>query len=356
MGLCEDLGVGRVGDLAVERDYASVGGTDRGECFAVGQPRRHLFADLPRRQLGRASSGRLLDVALRLPLLDPNVAFAAELCDRRLGVVQCLAVESVLVLDGGDALALDRARDDDRRLSLRLDRLRVGAVDRLDVVPVDLDRVPAERLGAPDVDVGVPADHRLAALPEPVDVEDGREVVEVVMGRVLVGLPDRPFGHLAVAMEHPDPGRRALEVLGAERHADTQRQALPERAGGHVHPRNPGRRVSLEDGAVLTVGQQLGVVDRTDGAEDRVEERRGVALREDQPVVAQVVGVVPVVAEVLRDQNRHQVGGRHARGGMPGLRGSSRADRIDPELLAELAPDVDVAHRCNVTIWSCGLP
>ena len=83
--------------------------------------------------------------------LDPDLPAPAELGDGCLDVVERLAVKPVLVLDGGDALALDGARDDQCGHPCRCRRLRERAVDRLDVVTVDRDRVPAERAGARDV-------------------------------------------------------------------------------------------------------------------------------------------------------------------------------------------------------------
>ena len=77
-----------------------------------------------------------------------------------------------------------------------------------------------------------------------------------------------------------------------------------------------------------------------------------MAFREDEPVVPQVVRVVEVVAEVLRDQHGHQVGRGHARGGVPGLGCGGWADGVHPELLTKLAPELDVVHAGNVTIWS----
>ena len=162
----------------------------------------------------------------------------AQLGDRRVRVVERLAVEPVLVLDGGDALPLQRPGDHDRRLARRRDRVREGRVDRVEVVPVDLERVPAERLGARDVRVEIPADHRLAALAEAVHVDDRREVVELEVRGVLERLPHRALGHLAVAAEHPHAVRDAVEVLAGERHADADRQALAERAGRDVDPRD----------------------------------------------------------------------------------------------------------------------
>jgi hypothetical protein len=102
--------------------------------------------------------------------------------------------------------------------------------------------------------------------------------------------------------------------------------------------------MSLEDRIELPVGQQLVLRDRAGGAEDRVEERRGVALGEDEPVVVRVVRVVEVVAQVLREEDGHQVGRRHARGGMAGARLRRGPDRVDPELLPQLAPELNVVH------------
>ena len=179
-----------------------------------------------------------LALELRLGHVDHDVADAAELLDRRFGIVERLSVPALLVLDGLHALALDRLGDDHRRLPLGRDRLCVRRVDRLDVVPVDLDRVPAEGLGPLRVGVEIPAVHRLAALAEPVDVDDRRQVVELLVGGVLEGLPHRALGHLAVAAQHPDPVRKLVEPLAGERDADREGKALAERAGRDVDPRD----------------------------------------------------------------------------------------------------------------------
>ena len=149
--LLEDLGERRVAHLAVEGDHVSAGGPERRERLAVRLARRHLLAELVPRQLERPVREAVRLAGLRLCDLDADVADAAELLDRRVGIVERLAVPAVLVLDGLDALALDRARHDHRRAAGRLCRFLVRAIDLLDVVSVDLDRVPAERARALDV-------------------------------------------------------------------------------------------------------------------------------------------------------------------------------------------------------------
>ena len=136
-----------------------------------------------------------------------------------------------------------------------------------------------------DVDVEIPPDHRLAALPEPVHVEDRREVVELVVRAVLEGLPDRALGRLAVAAQDPDAVRKPVEVLPGERHPDADRQTLSERAGRDVHPRDERGRMSFEAAPEPAVRHQLLVRDRARRLVDRVQERRGVALGEDETVV-----------------------------------------------------------------------
>ena len=251
---------------------------------------------------------------------------------------------AVLVLDGLHALALDRPRHDDGRAAGNLCRLPERAIDLLDVVAVDFDRVPAESACPFDVHAGVPSDHRLASLSQAVDVDDRGQVVEPVVPRVLEGFPHRAFRRLTVAAEDPHPRGQPVQILRRDPHADADRQALPERAGRHVHPGDERRRMSFEHAPERPVRQQLLVGDRPDGAENRVVERGGVALGEDQPVVRRVLRVVVVVAEMVRDEDGHQVGRRHPRSGMARLRDRRGPDRVDAELLSELAEFVRV-HR-----------
>ena len=177
------------------------------------------------------------------------------------------------------------------------------SVDRVEVVAVELDRVPAERLRSRDVRVEIPADHRLAALAEPVDVDDRREVVELEVRGVLERLPHRALGHLAVAAEHPHAARQALEVLRRKRHADADREALTERAGCDVDPRDGGCRVALEHAAERPVLEDVLVGDDPCGAVDRVQESRRVTLREDEAVVRGALRLGEVVAEVAVDED-----------------------------------------------------
>ena len=186
--------------------------------------------------------------------------------------------------------------------------------------------------------------HRLAALAQPVDIPDRDQVVEPVERRVLQRLPLRALRDLAVAAEHPHTEREPREALAGKRHPDSVRQALPERSRGNVDPGDSRGRVPLERAVEAPVTQELVIGDRPRGAKHRVEERGSVALGEDKPIVVGIPGLVEVIPEVFREQDRHQVGRRHSGGRVPRAGLCRRANGIDAQLLSQLTPE---ARHCR---------
>ncbi len=75
-----------------------------------------------------------------------------------------------------------------------------------------------------------------------------------------------------------------------------------------------------------------------------------MTLREDEAVVVRIVRVLEVVAQVRREEHGHQVGRGHPRGRMPGAGLGRRPDRIDPELLSQLLPELDVGHGYDLSL------
>ena len=278
-----------------------------------------------------------------------RLRIAAELLDRLLGVVERLAVPALLVLDRLHALALDRLGDDHGRRPVVASASRVGRSIASTSWPSISIACQPNASRPLRVRVEIPAVHRLAALAEPVDVDDRGQVVELLVAGVLEGLPHRALGHLAVAAQHPDPVRELVEALAGERDADADRAGPGRASRWRRRPTAGPGSDAPRAGCRTSERQQLLVGDRAGRLVHRVEQRRGVALREDQVVVAGVVRVVEVVAEVLREQDRHQVGGGHRGGRMPGLRDGGRADRVDAQLLAELTPEFRAFHAGNVT-------
>ena len=273
----------------------------------------------------------------------------------------------LLVLHLGEAAALERAGQDDRRLvPAGLPGLGQGPVDRGEVVPVDDERPGPERGHAAAVDVGVPFMLGRAALAEPVDVDDRDQVGQLVVRGLVQGLPDRALGYLAVPAQDPDPVRQLVQVLAGQRHAHPVGQPLPQRAGGHVDPGQHRGRMPLQPRPEPPVpGHQLLIRDDPDRLEDRVQQGRGVSLGEDEVVVGRVTRVVPVVAEMPADQDSHQVGGGHARGRVPRPGRGARPDRVHAQLLGEFGGqgEIDVGggsrhgnlqERARLTDRGCG--
>lgn len=337
--LGEELGASGVADLAVQGDDIAARGAERGERLPVGVPGRDLVADLEARQLQvPGADGVQHPGGRRLPDLDAEVAYAAEFRDRLVGVLERFAVQAFAVLDGLDALALEGAGEDHGGLPLGGLGLAVRAVHRVHVVPVDLDRVPAEGREAAGIGVQVVSVPGGSALPEPVDVHDRRQVVQMLERGVLGGLPHGALGEFAVAAQHPHPVVGVVQPLPGERDADADGQPLAERAGGRLHPwQPPWRGVPFEPAAQLPEGHQLGLADRARRLVRGIQQGRGVPLGQHEAVVAGVLGAFEVVPQMLGEQYRHQLGGRHGRRRMPGARGPGRAHAVDPQLLGQLA-------------------
>ena len=164
VGLGELVGVGRVRDLAVHRDHVG-DRSQRQECVPVGLARGHLVLFLVGGQAHRRQRPRAVlaldgrGSGFGFARLDLQMADPAELLDRPFGHVrrQRLAVPAVLVLDLGEAFALDRLGDDHGRLSRVRERTAEGPVDGGDVMAVDDDRDASESLCPAPVGVGAPA-------------------------------------------------------------------------------------------------------------------------------------------------------------------------------------------------------
>ena len=345
MRLGEVLGVGGVAHLPVEGDDVAAG-ADRGQRLAEGLPGGDLGAQLV------AGQAHLADWAADpgCPAsgsgpLTVEVPFPAQLDDGPLGHFrgQRLAVPVLAVLDLGEPAALTGPGEDHRGLA-RAAHGGERLVDLAQVMPVDGDGTTAERLDPFGVCVQIPAQLGRAALAEAVHVDDRGQVVQPVVGRLVERLPHRPLRHLAVAAQHPHPVRQLVEDTGRPG-PRRPRRAVPGRAirwrrpptaapgSGGPPAGEPNRRYVLTSSSSETTPAALNM---------RVEQRGRVALGEDQVVVGRVVRLLPVVAEIPGQQHRHHVGGRHARRRMAGPGGGAAPDRVDPQLLGQLA---DVLQR-----------
>jgi hypothetical protein len=95
-------------------------------------------------------------------------------------------------------------------------------------VTVDDDGIPAKR-GPTALDCGhVVPELRSLTLAEPVHVNDRAEIVEFEMLPEVCGLPNRSFGHFAVAKQYVRTVVR-LDSTGIESDADTRADSLTQR-------------------------------------------------------------------------------------------------------------------------------
>jgi hypothetical protein len=108
--------------------------------------------------------------------------------------------------------------------------------------------------------------------------------------------------------------------------------------------------VALQPAAQLAERVELGVLDGAGRLQARVEEGRGVALREDQVVARRIVGPVHVEPQVPVQQDGHQLGGGHRRGRVARPGGGARANRVDPQLLGQLVAKVVAIHPLVIPV------
>ena len=243
---------------------------------------------------------------------------------------------------GRQAKADRRLAGDHRRLVGILRRVN-GVEDRLGIVPVDVERVPARRLEAGDL-VDIVGDRTVPVDGDPVVVPEDDQLVELEMA----GDADRFLAHAfhQVAVGGDDVGvviddarkARGHHALG-DRHADRGRNPLPQRAGRRLDARRapifrmPGRpRSDLPELLEVFDAQSLGAADAGQ-IEQAVEQHAAVAARQDEPVAIGPMGIGRVEFEHVAPENRRDVGHAHRQAGVAALRllhriEGEKADRI----------------------------
>lgn len=238
--------------------------------------------------------------------------------------------------DLGDPLSLDRPGQHHGGPVGFLADVAERLVDGGHVMAVDDDRPAAEGLHPTAVGVEVPPERRLSLLAQAVDVDDRRQVRQLVVGSFVEGLPHRALGQLAVTAQHPDPVGHLVEAPAGQGDAHSDGKSLTDRPGGDAHPGQVRARVAVQLRAGPAVGgEQLVVAHDADGFEDGVEQHRGVALGEHQVVVGLRGRARPVVGQVTGHQHGHEIGRRQARRGVTGAGVGGAEDGIDPQLLGQ---------------------
>ena len=256
----------------------------------------------PRREVRGALSLRLRH-ELFVELRERAIEFLA--------LLERLAVPAVLAFDERHAFAFQRARQDHRRLTFGRLRFRERVEDLRDVVTVDHDGVPAERLPAALELPHVVLPHRRAALAERVDVGDAAQILELVQRRDIRRFPHGALGRLAVAQEHIG-SVVGLDAARVQRRADRRADALTERAGGDVDERQPRRRMTFEIRPDLAQLHQLGAIEGAGFGPRRVQNRRRVPLRQDEAIAVRILRILWIEPHLRKKESGHQIRHRHA--------------------------------------------
>jgi hypothetical protein len=177
-------------------------------------------------------------------------------------------------------------------------------------------------------------------LHEPVEldlvvVDDRDEAGDAVLARGHGRLPHLPRLHLAVAEETEDAVRIAVEPAG-ERHAERDREALPERARRGLDPgQRDAIRVPLEAAPELAERLQLGLGQLARLRQRGVQRRDAVALRHDEAITAGPRRVAGAPPERVEDEGGDDLGRGQRAAGMPRAGGGDHADHV----LAQLPRD-----------------
>ena len=140
-----------------------------------------------------------------------------------------------VVLHEADPFAFGGAGDDGRGLSLHPLCLIEGSQNLCQVVPIDLANMPAE--GAPLISHGLGIHHLIGPAIDllSVAINDGNQIIHLIVGGSHRCLPYLPLIALSIAEENVDPIIAAVKT-GGEGNANTEGKPLPQSPGRHLHP------------------------------------------------------------------------------------------------------------------------
>ncbi len=354
--LLELVRVGGVFHVAIHRHHQRVRLAQSRQCRSEGLPRGHLLPQLVgRRRHGsrRRRRGRPGGGPRRRPRAAAPVQLVLQRPDRRVHLLTLLerpAVPPLLVLGERDVSPFERPRQDHGRLVGGARRRRIGRQQLGHVVPVHHQRLPPERRPPRCILLHIVLQHGGLTLPQPVHVHRGAQVPQVVVRRRRRRLPHRSLRDLAIPHQDIDPLVGLLEAPRVQRHPQPYRQPLPQRPRGHVHERQPGRRVALQLRRELAQGEQLRLRDGPRLRPRRVQHRRGVPLGQDEDIRRRIPRISRVIPHHREEQRGHNLGRRGATRRVPAPRLRRGPDRMDSQ---PRSPIPQSRHQFRVRCSRC---
>ena len=120
--------------------------------------------------------------------------------------------------------------------------------------------------------------------------------------------PGRPFVQLPIGHGVVDPGL-TLFLPQPERHADGDRQSLPQRAAGHLHPRGVGRHAGHRQAAVVgAVGFQFGFRDNARLQQRGIISDSVMAMREQEAIAPLPLGIFRAIGHGMAEGGGEHIG------------------------------------------------
>src|SRR4051794_38155565 len=106
---------------------------------------------------------------------------------------------SFTILKKRDALALERTRHDHRWAAFHCLCSIQGGQNLFKVVSIYRAHLPTKRGKPLGIDFNIMVIHRSLTLPETIDVNNGNEIIQLVIRRERRSFPDAAFGNFSVA-------------------------------------------------------------------------------------------------------------------------------------------------------------
>ena len=142
-----------------------------------------------------------------------------------------------------------------------------------------------------------------------VHVDDGAEVVQVILGSCHEGLPDLALFDLAVAQDGVDTVVLLVHLAG-QSHANSSGDALTQRAGGHVNALDVVH-LSVAGHVAVNAAEELQILLGEEAAlcQDGIQSGGAVTLGQDETVPVRVCGVLGIHVHHVEVQNSQSVHG-----------------------------------------------
>src|SRR5262249_18439426 len=148
------------------------------------------------------------------------------------------------------------------------------------VMAIDYFRSPTERVESFLIHFQLVAECGGLALAQPIDIDDGDQIVQLINARQGSGFPDAAFRALAVTQQDVSAKIQAVEAR-TESHADSNTQSLPQGTRRHIDEWEPRRWMTFE--IIPPFAQLVQFADRnhTVFRPRGIEQRCRMSFRED---------------------------------------------------------------------------